>query len=65
LVPLVPILGIVASLILMLFLPLNTWIRLVVWLVIGMAIYLSYGRKHSRVRRYVEVHANVSAAKRA
>jgi basic amino acid/polyamine antiporter, APA family len=63
-VPLVPILGIVASLILMLFLPLNTWIRLVVWLIIGMVIYLGYGRKHSRVQQYIAAHGKFSAAKR-
>jgi APA family basic amino acid/polyamine antiporter len=47
LVPLVPILGIVSCLALMASLPLDTWIRLVVWLAIGMAIYFLYGRKHS------------------
>jgi basic amino acid/polyamine antiporter, APA family len=50
-VPLVPILGIVISGYLMYNLPLATWIRLVVWLVIGMAIYFGYGRSHSRVQR--------------
>jgi APA family basic amino acid/polyamine antiporter len=63
LVPLVPILGIVSSFALMAFLPLNTWIRLVVWLIIGMVIYLSYGRKHSRVQEYLASHGKVSAAK--
>jgi APA family basic amino acid/polyamine antiporter len=48
----------------MIFLPLSTWIRLVVWLIIGMAIYLSYGRKHSRVQQYIAAHAKLSAAKR-
>ena len=50
-VPLVPILGIVISAYLMANLPLMTWIRLVVWLVIGLLIYFGYGRKHSRVQQ--------------
>src|SRR5258707_6962915 len=50
-VPLVPILGILFSAYLLANLPLATWIRLVVWLVIGMAIYFGYGRSHSRVQR--------------
>ncbi len=49
-VPLVPILGILVSLLMMASLPRDTWIRLVVWLIIGMAIYFGYGRHHSRVR---------------
>jgi len=47
LVPLVPIGGIVCCLFLMIGLPLDTWARLVIWLVIGLAIYLGYGRSHS------------------
>jgi APA family basic amino acid/polyamine antiporter len=50
-VPVVPILGIVISAYLMANLPLATWIRLVVWLVLGMMIYFGYGRRHSRVQR--------------
>jgi basic amino acid/polyamine antiporter, APA family len=49
LVPLVPILGIVISLFLMIALPFDTWLRLIIWLIIGLAIYFGYGRKHSRV----------------
>src|SRR2546422_6615434 len=49
LVPLVPILGIVSCLGLMLTLPFDTWIRLLVWLLIGFTIYFGYGRKHSKV----------------
>ncbi len=50
-VPVVPILGIVISFALMASLPLATWIRLFVWLAIGMAIYFGYGRYHSHVQR--------------
>src|SRR5258706_1075253 len=49
-VPLVPILGIVVSLGLMASLNRVTWYRLVIWLVIGMVIYFSYGVKYSKVR---------------
>jgi basic amino acid/polyamine antiporter, APA family len=64
LVPLVPILGIVSSFALMAFLPLSTWIRLVVWLIIGMVIYFSYGRRNSRVQEYLALNGKLSAAKR-
>jgi basic amino acid/polyamine antiporter, APA family len=50
LVPLVPLLGIVSCLGLMLTLPLDTWIRLAVWLLIGLVVYFGYSRKHSRLR---------------
>ena len=43
-------LGILSCLGLMLTLPLDTWIRLAVWLVIGFAIYFGYSRKHSALR---------------
>ena len=49
LVPLVPILGIVVCLFMMVFLPMDTWIRLFVWMLIGMDIYLVYGAKHSHL----------------
>jgi APA family basic amino acid/polyamine antiporter len=48
--PLTPILGIGFALLMMASLPLITWIRLVVWLLIGLVIYFSYGRKHSKVQ---------------
>ncbi|MDP4129109.1 MAG: amino acid permease [Bacteroidota bacterium] len=47
LVPLVPILGIFTCLFMMVFLPLDTWIRLIVWMLIGFDLYLRYGVKHS------------------
>ncbi|MBI5597325.1 MAG: amino acid permease [Elusimicrobia bacterium] len=46
-VPLVPILGIVFCMVLMFSLPVENWIRLVVWLGIGFVIYFFYGRHHS------------------
>jgi len=46
-VPLVPILGILFCLMLMLSLPAANWLRLVVWLAIGLVIYFSYSRYHS------------------
>ncbi|MFL9981676.1 amino acid permease [Paraburkholderia sediminicola] len=49
-VPVIPILGILFCLLLMTGLPLVTWLRLVVWLVIGLVIYGIYGRNHSRLR---------------
>jgi len=51
LVPLVPILGILICFAMMAGLPGDTWLRLVVWLVIGLAIYFSYGRHHSVAAR--------------
>src|SRR3954470_2741170 len=55
-VPFVPIMGIVISLLLMVALNGKTWIRLVVWLIIGMIIYFTYGIKNSRVQRGEVVH---------
>ena len=49
LVPFVPALGILACLYLMLGLPVDTWARLVIWMIIGLAIYFLYGRRHSKV----------------
>jgi APA family basic amino acid/polyamine antiporter len=57
LVPLVPILGIVSCLAMMVSLDVDTWIRLAVWLVIGLAIYFSYSRHHSRVGLRAARHA--------
>jgi APA family basic amino acid/polyamine antiporter len=44
-------LGIVANLILMLFLPWDTWLRLVIWLIIGLVIYFVYGMRNSALRK--------------
>ena len=52
-VPAVPILGILTCLCMMLFLPADTWIRLVLWMLIGLDIYSLYGIKHSKLENNV------------
>jgi basic amino acid/polyamine antiporter, APA family len=49
LVPLTPIISIVACLYLMLQLPKLTWIRFGIWLALGLVIYLFYGIRNSRL----------------
>jgi APA family basic amino acid/polyamine antiporter len=44
-------LGIVVNFIMMLFLPLDTWLRLVFWLIAGLFIYFGYGIWRSAVGR--------------
>ncbi len=51
-VPLVPILGILTCLMLMFSLPADNWMRLFVWLAVGMLIYLFYGRHHSVMSKH-------------
>ena len=46
-VPVLPGLSILCCLVLMLSLPLETWIRFLAWLVIGLCIYFFYGRKRT------------------
>jgi APA family basic amino acid/polyamine antiporter len=49
--PVFPVLGVASAIYLMKDLPLATWIRFVVWLGAGLAIYALYGYQHSRLRR--------------
>ena len=49
LVPLLPAISIVCCLVLMLGLPLETWIRFFVWLIVGLVIYFTFGRRSSRL----------------
>ena len=48
--PIIPILGALISLIQMVFLPMVTLLRLVVWMVVGLGVYFSFGVRHSAVR---------------
>ena len=51
LVPLVPILGILSTIGLMAGLPKDTWIRLIIWLALGLVIYFGYSKSHSFIAR--------------
>jgi basic amino acid/polyamine antiporter, APA family len=50
-VPVVPILGASICFIQMASLPFDTWMRLIIWMGIGFAIYFGYGVHHSKVRK--------------
>jgi APA family basic amino acid/polyamine antiporter len=47
--PWLPLLSIVACFVLMMGLPLQTWVRFFVWLLAGLLIYYFFGRKHSQL----------------
>ena len=51
--PVMPAVSVVCCLILMLGLPLETWIRFVGWLVVGLVIYGIYSRKRSPLHQAV------------
>jgi APA family basic amino acid/polyamine antiporter len=55
LVPIFPIVGVLLCFILMLSLPFETWLRFVVWLVVGLLIYFFYSVRHSRLQRGIDV----------
>jgi len=48
--PLFPILGMISCGALMAFLPALTWLRFIVWLVLGLIVYFSYSMHHSKLR---------------
>jgi basic amino acid/polyamine antiporter, APA family len=52
-VPVLPLLSAAISLTLMLGLPRATWERLIIWMVVGIALYFGYGRRHSRLHEQV------------
>jgi basic amino acid/polyamine antiporter, APA family len=47
--PVVPVLSALACLYLMANLSIETWIRFLVWLALGLVVYVAYGYRHSRV----------------
>jgi APA family basic amino acid/polyamine antiporter len=48
--PVVSVVGILGCLLLMFSLPAHNWLRLVIWMAIGLVIYFAYGRRHSHLR---------------
>ena len=50
-IPFVPIAGVLVCLFMMVFLPLDTWIRLIVWMMIGFDLYIFYGMKNSALNK--------------
>lgn len=48
-VPWTPAAGVLCCVSMMLFLPADTWIRLVMWMLIGLDVYSSYGVRHSHI----------------
>jgi APA family basic amino acid/polyamine antiporter len=49
--PLLPLLGVASCIFLMTALPAVTWIRFIVWLLIGFVVYFFYGIKHSLLHK--------------
>jgi len=47
--PIVPVLGALICFYLMYALPLDTWIRLIVWMAIGVVVYFTYSQKNQKV----------------
>jgi APA family basic amino acid/polyamine antiporter len=59
--PWVPLLGALTCVIQMVGLPWETWARLVIWLVLGMIVYVAYGRSHAAAMRETRVLRPVPA----
>lgn len=55
LVPLIPILGIIVCVLMMASLPLVSWERLGIWMLVGIIVYFLYGKRHSVLRKEMEM----------
>lgn len=62
LVPLVPILAVLACGWLMLNLAIETWIRFVVWMTIGIVVYFAYGKRHSVLGKRLQGRSDADPA---
>ena len=48
---LIPVIGLLVNLYLMTELGITNWLRFLIWLVIGLALYFTYGNKHSKLKK--------------
>jgi APA family basic amino acid/polyamine antiporter len=60
--PVVPVLSALACLYLMANLSVETWLRFLAWMALGLVVYFSYGRRNSRLER--EQQAGTAGARR-
>ncbi|HVF46780.1 MAG TPA: amino acid permease, partial [Pyrinomonadaceae bacterium] len=63
--PFVPIATVVSAAYLMNSLPLDTWIRLIVWMSIGLVVYFAYSYSHSKLKDSTNADANESESRGA
>ncbi|KAA1422732.1 amino acid permease [Mumia zhuanghuii] len=61
LVPLVPILAVVCCVGLMASLAVETWLRFLVWLLLGFAVYFGYGYRHAQLARRADADASTQS----
>ena len=61
--PFIPIATVVSAAYLMNSLPLDTWIRLIVWMSIGLVIYFAYSYSHSKLKDSTNADANESESR--
>jgi APA family basic amino acid/polyamine antiporter len=47
--PVVPVLGIISCSMLMIFLPMQTWIRFLIWILVGIGMYFVYSYRNSKL----------------
>jgi basic amino acid/polyamine antiporter, APA family len=56
--PITPLLGVAACVFLMYSLPIVTWLRFFVWMLIGLVVYFSYSFRHSLLHKEKHHHSN-------
>jgi len=59
LVPLIPILGIIVCVVMMASLPIESWERLGIWMLLGVVIYFIYSKKNSVIRKEIKANKTI------